>query len=447
MAVTESLEIIGRYPPTIQQRAIIAMMANGPDQQVPFMLKFASLVSPRVDLRRLERTFAKIVARHDALRQSFEQQGDDWFVNVWNRHRTGLAVEDHGDISDSEFRALLDHHASVPIDLLDEVLFQVIVLRCGGRGDVLFTRCHHAIIDGHSLVILTEDWLKLLIGIPILGRGVTHEEYLSEHANLSPGQKNENQKYWDQLLFPALPNPGLGKFGKIGERPRIVYPTDTIRSVTYSLTSADYKNIPSATNDQTQTPFSFVLAAFSRTIIELSELPGIYVQTTVDRASHRLRNYVGCAIRWVPLRCDRSNGTSLAEYSSNIGLQLKQSLAHLPGEAQGYDLEFDMAVHKSGGILRHFNCTMGTADARAKTSPFSSGIIPAPDTPQKLGPLTLTRLRFSTKAYNFFGIRLNVDLYADHTDLVFTYHNHFYSEEDIQALLAGMQDKLQTQLV
>lgn len=445
--MTNALGIIGRYPPTIQQRAIIAMLTGNSRSEISYMLKLAFLVKPRADLRRLDRTFAKLAARHDALRQSFERQGDTWFVNVWNRHRTGLLVEDHGDISDADFGALLDHHSSVQIKLLDDVLYQAVVLRCGARGDVLFVRCHHAIVDAHSMIILVEDWLNLLIGIPLFGSGVTHEEYLSEHSSLSPRQQLDNDQYWNQLLFPALPNPGLGKFGSSGDRPRIVLQRDTIRSTTCSLARSEYDELPKAVNARSQTPFSIVMAAFADTTIELSELPGIYVHTTVDRTSKRLANFVGCAIRWLPVRCEPAFGASLPEYSSNLAVQLKQSLVHLPSEVQGYELEFDQAVHKAGGLLRHFNCSVTFTDARAKKSSFSSGFKAAVGAPRKLGPLTLARLEIATKGYNFNGLRLGIAPHADRTEFVFGYHSHFFTETDISTLLLGMQDKLRIRLV
>lgn len=440
--MTNALGITGRYPPTIQQLSEIAYVINTPGVEPPNMLTLAFLVSPRIDLRRLERTFAKLVARHDALRQSIERQGDDWFVNIWNRHRTGLIAEDHGDIPDSDFRELLQRHHSVQIELFDDVLFQAIVLRCGQRGDVLLIRCHHAISDGHSMIVLIEDWLNLLIGIPLLGRGVTHEEFLSEHSKLSPRQKIDNEKYWNQLLFPALPNPGLGKFGNPGERPRQIQRTDTDRSVTCSLPGASFNEIPKAVDARLQTPFSIVLAAYSATIIELSELPGIYVSSVFDRTSNRLRNYVGCGIDFPPVRCDAADGMPLPKYASSLASQLKQSLSHLPSEAAAPELDFDMAVHKSGGLLRHFFCVLSYPDARVKKSPFSSAM--KAETARKIGPLSVTRLKFHNPNHSSSGLGLRIMPLENHTNFEFVYHSHLFSEKDIQALISGMQKKLHT---
>jgi hypothetical protein len=156
--MTNALKMSGRYPPTLQQRGTIAMLINSPLAEPAYLdLKLAFLVSPKIDLRRLERTFAKFTDRHDSLRQSFDQQGEEWVVNVWSRHRTGLIVEDHGDLTDANFHGLVHRHSSIRIGLLDDVLFQAIVLRCGQRGDVLFIRCHHAISDGHSMIVVIEE--------------------------------------------------------------------------------------------------------------------------------------------------------------------------------------------------------------------------------------------------------------------------------------------------
>lgn len=441
MAMTRAPEIVGRFPPTFQQRGIIAMLTSSPTE-FPYMVRLAYLVRPAIDLRRLQRSFEKLTARHDALRQSFERQGDDWFVNVWNRHRTGLVVEDHGDISDSQFQTLLEEQSSVHNELLDDVLFQAIVLRCGKRGDVLFIRCHHSIVDGHSMVILVEDWLHLLIGIPLTGRGVTHQEYLAEQSTVSPRQVIENQKYWNQLLFPVLPNPGLGKFGNYGERPRIVSRTESARRSNSAMTSADFIEIPTVLNAPSQTPFSIVLAAFADTLIELSGLAGIYVSTTSGRTSKKLRNYVGCTIVWPPVRCDAGNGGSLAEFSSNLSSQLKQSLGHLPHEAAAYESDIDLAVHKSGGVLRHFNCSMDFTGTRVTQSPFSSSFTEAKGAPQKIGPFVITRLGIDAQNHNLDGLRLMIRPDGNRTNFELKYQNNFYTEKDIETLLSGMQERL-----
>lgn len=446
--MTDTLRVTGRYPPTIQQQAIITMLSNGDSSGSSYFdVKLAHLICPGIELRRLERTFEKLCARHDALRQSFERQGDDWFVDVWNRHRTGLIVEDHGDISDADFDALVQHQTSIRVELFDAALFQVAVLKCGARGDILFIRCHHAIIDGHALTVLIDEWIRLLIGIPLLGRGMTHEEFLSKHMRLSPQQNIENQKYWDEMLFPALPNPGLGKFGKPGDRPRVVYRTDTFRSIERSVSNDAFNEIPKAANAPAQTAFSLIFASFADRLIDLSGLPGIYISTTFDnRTSSKLRNFVGCAICWPPIRCAPINGMSLSEYSSNLAAQLNESLTHLPNPAAVYESDIDMAVHKSGGLLRHFQCSMAVGVAGPKKSSRSTAKKTAAKAPLKVGAHSVTRLRLKNNNHNFNGLRLRMRPNGDQMDFELKYHSHFYTEDDMKTLLSGMQEKLHIQL-
>lgn len=441
--MAEAVQLVGSFPPTTMQRGMLALLGeSGRPEFGTHLVKLAFLVRPRIDLRRLERAFSRLTSRHDVLRQTFERQADNWLVKVWSAHPGGLAVEDHGDLADDTYRSLIESRAAVPIRPGIDDPFQISVLRFGKRGDVLLMRLEHGVLDGHSMVVMTEELLKLLIGVPLFGTGVPHQAFLAEFCTPAPAVRAANDAYWSDLLFPVLPNPAQGRFGSSAERPRAVFGNDDCRSTQIRLDEGVYKRLPEMLGAPTQTAFALLKAAFALSLIELTGLPGIYFTTNVDRISASLKNFVGSAIAALPVRCDAVAEESVADCAARLSAQLKRSIAHLPSEAAAPELRFDQMVNAQGGVLRHFSCAITDASERTRKSLFASGMAAPSDEPQKMGPLTIERVKLPAQDRSFNGLSLRVSQRLDGTDLALVYHERFYARSDIEMLIERMLARL-----
>ena len=124
-----------------------------------WVLAHAINVRPRVDLRRLQRAFSNLVKRHDVLRTRFVEEQGNWRVIIDDNSDILIQVIEIEDMDDLEFKQKINELSCAPLHILSQNLAEVLLVKCGRRGDVLITRVHHAISDGYGMVILTEDLL------------------------------------------------------------------------------------------------------------------------------------------------------------------------------------------------------------------------------------------------------------------------------------------------
>lgn len=449
---SDGRKLVGEYRLSLAHKSFVRRAldpeAPGPDDNYhqSAVLKFAFLVEPRIDLKRLERAVERLCRRHDGLRLSLGRQGDEWRACVWDRHRTGVVVENVGDVDRSELTSMAAAIAARPLNLFQDDLIQFRLLRSERVGDVLLVRAHHAIVDGHSMLILVEDMLKLLIGLPLVGAGLSHEKYLSELETLTPRQQEENQRYWDSIIHPVLPNPGLGRFGAGKPVPRRIFDPTDIREVPIRIPTERFEELPSLVGAPGQTPFSILFAAFAQAYLDISGLPGIYVVTFIDRTSAKLANYVGCASMSIPVRCENIGGLPLCKFAESLSQQIREGVAHLPSEAGLPYLSADWIVHEGGGAMRHLACGMVFTGGRAKRSPFAPALQAQAGIANKIGPLTVTRLAIPTQGYAPSGIEFAVLPDATGVGLSFSYHNRYYSDEAMAQFKRRMEELLKLPL-
>ncbi len=396
------------------------------------VLRFAFHIEPCIDIRRLERAVERLCKRHDGLRLSFVRAAGQWRAQVWDRHRTGVVVEDHGDVDTATLHALAGEHADRPLHMFEDDLIQFTVLRSARCGDVLVIRAHHSIVDGHSMLIVTEDLLKLLIGLPILGKAVSHEEFLRIAETTSPREEKEIERYWDSILYPILPNPGHGRLGAGKPVPRRMFDMSDMRTVELRIPNDIFDALPALAGVPEQTAFSIMYAANAQALLDLSALPGLYIPTFVDRISPKLAQYVGCMTMIVPLRCSNEEGASVGGLARKLGEQLRKSITMTPSEATGPELRYDREVYEAGGVLRHFTCGVVFSGARAKSSPFAPGMQSRPGVRQKAGPLWVTRLPLKQMSFCAIGIEIRMMPDPTHMNFDLIYHSDYYSDDQIR---------------
>lgn len=448
VAIAGQRRLLGEHRASIMQRSYIhrALEPEVPDPDADYhkapVLKFAFHIEPRIDMRRLERAVERLCQRHDGLRLSFVQTAGQWRAQVWDRHRTGVVVEDHGDVDTAALHALAGEYADRPLHMFEDDLIQFIVLRSARCGDVLVVRAHHAIVDGHAMLIVTEDLLKLLIGLPILGKGLSHKEFLRIAETATPRQEEEIERYWLSIIHPILPNPGLGRLGCGKPAPRRMFDMSDMRSTPLRMRQETFDSLPALAGAGEQTPFSIMFAANAQSLIDLSELPGIYFPTFVDRMSAGLSNYVGCAAMSIPVRCENHEGLAIGALARKFNTQFRESVTMTPSEATAPEMKYDRAVFDAGGVLRHFTCGMVFTGARAKTSPFAPGMQSSPGVRQRIGPLSVTRLPLKPMPFSPMGTELRLSPTPGYMNFELTYHANFYSDQDMQRYVERIEDHL-----
>jgi amino acid adenylation domain-containing protein len=131
------------------------------DQLVPasalYNIPQAFRIRGPLDVAALEKSFAAVIRRHDALRTRLaldEQQQPRQIVSDQFQFR--VSFEDFTD-RETELRKRLDDEAKKPFRLTEDMLIRVLVLKMGPDDHVLCVNLHHIISDNGSLGILFQE--------------------------------------------------------------------------------------------------------------------------------------------------------------------------------------------------------------------------------------------------------------------------------------------------
>ncbi|WP_405798438.1 amino acid adenylation domain-containing protein [Streptomyces sp. NBC_01506] len=266
-----------------------------------------------LDLTVLERTFAELAARHEALRTRFETVGDEP-VQVVEPH---VAVRvDVKDLSAHEQPArrceqLMAAAAREALPLDQAPLMRVVVYRLATDQHVIFLNIHHIVCDGGSLTLLLSDAGRIYREIAVDGAPAPRpiprgSGWLAEDraAWLTTGEAARQREYWIGQLtppWPALADTPGSRFAELGTASF----AQRLRSRTtrVTLSADDTRAVREAARKRGMTEFMLVLGAYAATLRAWSGQDDIRVATMLaNRVEPGLDEVVGLVANTVVLR-------------------------------------------------------------------------------------------------------------------------------------------------
>ena len=360
-----------------------------------WVLASATLVRPRVDFRRLSRAVEKLMARHDSLRIRFDRIKGTWMAIIDPPGPPEIRQIDLGDMDDADFRAKITEIANAPMPLIGGKLAELVVVSCGTRGDVIISRVHHAITDGYGMVVLSEDMMKFLIGMPILTRPVSHADYIARFENPPPARAAEYTAFWTEMHrdFPSAPmigrkRKGLAPLwcatGKVDLRKVTVTTAPT--SVARLTDRAERQNIGAAT---------LMFAGYLEALCQIYNEDQLMFVTHVARTNPALETYVGDHTLDPVIRYRAAGKTGLDHAAKALGGTLMAALSHLPHEAARRGTPWEREIIAGGGYPGQFSAYQPRAMSRQDRSVFSDGFKSGYGVEQRMGPYLVSSLDVS----------------------------------------------------
>jgi len=279
------------------------------DPQSPaYNLPVSVCLNGPFDLAALEQAFALLVQRHESLRTTFAQDGEQAVQRVAETGVVDIGVHDLSGHSDPwpAARAEMAREALQPFDLQTGPLFRVRVLRLGEQQHVLLLTLHHIITDGWSMGVLVDECLgyydALASGrsLQVEALPVQYRDYaLWQRAWLEAGEQARQLEYWRGHLgdeHPVLELPT--------DRPHPALPSQQGKCLEIALDSGLLKNLQGLAQQQGVTLYVVLLASFkallhrysgqrdirvggliaNRTRSETEGLIGFFVNTQVLRS-------------------------------------------------------------------------------------------------------------------------------------------------------------------
>jgi acyl carrier protein len=301
-----------RYPLSRAQRQIWDLASRLPDVGL-FIVASAVRVDGPLDLAVLERAFAELVTRHEALRTRFEDAGDGP-VQVVEPHVTvAIDVEDHAAAEDpvrscEKLMAVAGREA-LPLD--QAPLMRVVVHRIAADRQVMFMSMHHIVCDGQSLTLLQSEFARIYReivadGAPVPrpvphGSGRLAEEWAEW---LTTDEAARQREFWLDRLAPPFARLADGpgsRFAELGAASLL----QRMRSATTSakLSAEEMRAVSAAARKHGMTDFMLVLGAYAATLRAWSGQNDIRVATALaNRVGPGMDEVVGLLANTIVLR-------------------------------------------------------------------------------------------------------------------------------------------------
>ncbi|WP_413754050.1 amino acid adenylation domain-containing protein [Streptomyces sp. R-74717] len=305
-------ETVARYPLSHAQRQMWEIADQLPGVGL-FGMAGALRADGPLDITLLERTFAELVTRHEALRTRIEATGDGP-VQVVEPHVT-IAV-DVEDLTAHEHPArhcekLMAAAAREELPLDQAPLMRVAVYRLAADRHVIFLNIHHIVCDGWSLTLLLSDATRIYREIAADGAPAPRpvprgSGWLAEDRAewLTTGEAARQREYWLDRLTPpwsALADTPGSRFAELGTASFV----QRLRSASTRATLAadDMRAVRAAARKHGMTDFMLVLGAYAATLRAWSGQDDIRVATMLaNRVEPGLDEVVGLVANTVVLR-------------------------------------------------------------------------------------------------------------------------------------------------
>lgn len=433
-----------RVPIVKEQAKTVAIFADPGTTHVLrdlFVIRWAFLVRPSVDLRRIRRAFDRLVARHDTLRLRFFPEAGSWSAEIVEAHPQGVQVHDLGDVADEVFDAEVQGRAKAAIPIDSDTLFEVHVLRFGARGDVVLFRVHHAIVDGYGAMVLAEEFFKLLMNIPLLSRPVSHIDSVKLDARRSRQNAAAKSAFWKNMVEPFGPLPQIGQQAK-GKTP--VHQATSTGTVLLKdvCSSDDYAVLTKRAQQVGVTPFSLLQAAFGDMICAAGGVNTVLLWSFFGRAQAELLHYIGAATTSVPLKYAADGAARLEDRAKSMTGLIKEAAAHLPCADLVGDGALSQAFAAAGVPRLQYITHLLDPQGRMRSSDITGHLTSLKRGAVSFGQITVERLRLDPQPSTPGELQLTVEDTPNGYAVTFGANAEAFSQADLVDLSADFRARL-----
>ncbi|MBF8184514.1 amino acid adenylation domain-containing protein [Nonomuraea sp. K274] len=309
-----------------------------------YNLAFAYRLSGLLDIDALERGLSEIVARHEALRTRFADDGDEPWQVIDPPSPLKLIVEDIRDAAEppAEAHRLADEESLVPFDLAKGPLLRARLLCLGEADHVLLVTMHHIVGDGWSLNVLQSE-LSVLYAAFTAGRPSPLPPLEIQYADFAEWQRSwmsgdvlaGQLDYWRERLL------GMPEAMELpADRARPPVPSHTPGVVSFEVPADVVERLRELGTERRATLFMVLLAAFDTLLAGYTGGTDIVVGVPVagrDRAE--LEGLIGFFVNNLVTRVDCSGDPAFGELVDRVREVTLGALDH-------QDLPFERLVEE-----------------------------------------------------------------------------------------------------
>ncbi|RMS88891.1 Pyoverdine sidechain peptide synthetase III, L-Thr-L-Ser component, partial [Pseudomonas savastanoi] len=291
-----------------------------------------------LDVEALRRSVEQLIERHETLRTTFEQQGDEALQVVHPASSFALEVDQLA--AGETVERYVDQEVQQPFDLQHGPLLRVRLLKLSEQEHVLVLTQHHIVSDGWSMPIM-DDELMQCYQAATLGREaeltplpIQYADYALWQRNwLEMGEQERQLAYWKQQLGEQQPILELPT-----DRPRPALRSYEGARLNVELDAALLNDLKTLARQQGITLFMLLLASLQTLLHRYSGQADIRVGVPVaNRTRSETQGLIGFFVNTQVLKADFDTQTTVAG--------LLQQIKHTAVQAQAHqDLPFEQLV-------------------------------------------------------------------------------------------------------
>ncbi|MCA7086346.1 amino acid adenylation domain-containing protein [Cupriavidus sp. DB3] len=222
-----------------------------------------------LDRSALQRTFDALVERHESLRTTFHQEGEQAVQRIHAPAPLPVAISDLRDTDpaqrDATVQSLVDAEARAPFDLEQGPLLRVRLLRLADDDHILLVTMHHIVSDGWSMNVIIDEFARLYAGFvsgqpaQLAPLPIQYADYAAWQKQwLEAGELERQLGYWKSHLA----NDGTVVLELPTDRPRPAVPSHRGGAVSFSLDADLSAKLRTLARRADTTLFTVLLAAF-----------------------------------------------------------------------------------------------------------------------------------------------------------------------------------------
>jgi len=304
------------FPLTDSQREIWLACQMGADASCAFNEGVSLDLRGRLDVSALTQAIQDLAGRHDALRTTFDPDGE--LQRVDDTGTVPMSVVDlpDGKAADDEVRLILAQEARTPFDLTRGPLARARLLRFSAEHHLLVLTAHHLAADGWSTNVLLDELASLYSSrrktapsaLPAAAR--FGDFAAREKARREGPEGAATEAYWLEEFASVPPVLDLPS-----DRPRPALKTYAGATTRRTISSALAKEIQRAGAKEGCTLFTTLFAGFAAVLHRLTGQDDLVVGIpAAGQSIDGAESLVGHCVNFLPIRSRASRAIDAREY-------------------------------------------------------------------------------------------------------------------------------------
>jgi acyl carrier protein len=318
------------YPLSSTQQALWFLQQMAPESTA-YNVAVAMRATSSLDTGIARKTFETLVQRHDALRTTFRQDGEQPLQRVQADFDVSFEEIDGTRWDDLELRRQLVAAAYAPFDLANGPVARAYLVHVGPTESIFMFNAHHLVIDGWSCWLLLNEFRELYTAqacqktVPtLLPPPARYADFVRWQAELLDSAEGERMwSYWKRELSGELPVLRL-----FNSRPQA---TQTFAGAShyFQLQGQVIEGLRSFAQAEGTTLYTLLLSAFQVLLQRYTAQDDILVGSPVAaRPRAEFGDVVGCFFNAVVLRGDLSGDPTFKEFLQQMRTTVLGALEH-----------------------------------------------------------------------------------------------------------------------